>query len=74
IEKANPASRRDTLYRVTATGLRITDAYAELRGTLLLSLTRSIGNPAESFLQAEQFLNLMTGMYDQAGKLAAARR
>jgi predicted MarR family transcription regulator len=74
IEKTDPASRKDTLYRATAVGRRITDAYADLRGSLLISLTRSIGNPAESFRQAEQFLDLMTGMYDQAGKLAAARR
>jgi predicted MarR family transcription regulator len=74
IEKADPASRKDTLYRMTAAGRRVTNAYADLRATLLLSLTRSIGEPSESFLGAEQFLNLMTGMYDQAGKLAAARR
>jgi predicted MarR family transcription regulator len=59
---------------MTAAGRRVTNAYADLRAMLLLSLTRSIGQPSESFLGAEQFLNLMTGMYDQAGKLAAARR
>jgi predicted MarR family transcription regulator len=74
IEKAEAASRKATSYRVTERGRAVTDAYAELRADLLLALTRSIGDRSEGFGMAEQLLNLMAGMYDQAAKLAAARR
>jgi len=74
IEKTEAASRKGTSYRVTALGQRVTDAYAELRADLLLTLMGPIENRADDFADAEQFLNLMTSMYDQASKQAAAQR
>lgn len=74
IEKSGASSRKATVYQVTETGARITDAYADLRADLLLALTGSISDRAENFEAAEQFLNLMSGMYDQAATQAAARR
>lgn len=74
IEKAAAASRKSTSYRVTQHGRAVTDAYADLRANLLSTLLRSIDQGADDQAAAEQFLNLMTGMYDQAAKQAAERR
>ncbi len=74
IEKSGTASRKATVYAVTATGAAVTDAYADLRADLLLALTGSLSDRNESFEAAEQFMNLMSGMYDQAATQAAAQR
>jgi len=41
---------------------------------VLMSLTHTIGDRAEGFAAAEQVLTLMSGLYDQAAKLASERR
>ena len=49
VEKASAASRKDTSYRATKLGRDVTDAYAELRADLLITLARSrsaTGRPA----------------------------
>jgi predicted MarR family transcription regulator len=74
IEKASATSRKGTSYRVTDHGRAVTDSYADLRARVLLPFLRSIGRCAEDQAAAEQFLNLMTGMYDQAAKQAAEQR
>lgn len=74
IEKTTAASRKGTSYRATDRGREVTDAYADLRATVLMSLTRTIGDRAEGFAAAEQVLTLMSGLYDQAAKLASERR
>lgn len=74
IEKASATSRKSTSYRVTDHGRAVTDSYADLRARVLLPFLRSIGRCAEDQAAAEQFLNLMTGMYDQAAKQAAEQR
>jgi len=74
IEKAAAASRKGTSYRATDHGRAVTDAYADLRATVLLSLTRAIGDRADGFAAAEQVLTRMSGLYDQAAKLASERR
>lgn len=74
IAKASAASRKGTSYAVTAEGRRVTEAYAALRREILLALTGSIGDSRDNLQRAAHFLDLMTGMYDQAANLAAARR
>lgn len=74
IEKASAASRKGTSYRATEAGRRVTDAYADMRADVLLSLTRSIGARSANLETGERFLNLMSGLYDQAAILASERR
>lgn len=74
IEKAAKSARKSTVYTVTARGRTVTDAYADLRANLLVSMSQALGDPARQMGGAEQMLNLITGLYEQASKQAAARR
>ncbi len=74
IERSNQSgSKRDMAYRVSALGRDVTDAYAEARRELLISMMReSLGEAG--FDTVARLLNLMAAMYDQASCIAATHR
>lgn len=74
IEKSDAASRKTATYRVTKAGVRVTEAYAEMRRTLLIEMSPHLTEGEAPFEEAGQLLDLMAGAYDQAAKRAATRR
>ena len=75
VEKiASHRRRRGTSYRVTAKGRDVTDRYARLRVELLCKLTGTIKD-VETYLEnGSRVLDLMSGIYDQAARVAATHR
>lgn len=66
--------RKGVTYTVTEKGRQVTEAYAELRRNLLLDFTRSVSELEPALAQASRTLDLMTGIYEQAARIAATHR
>lgn len=66
--------RSNAVYSVTDRGRQITDRYAQIRAELLIEFTRSVTGANERFRQATQTLNLLTGIYEQAARVAATHQ
>lgn len=74
IEKTGKTSgKKSVSYTVTQHGRDITDNYAKLRRELVITLSRSLSTN-ETLVNTASVLNLMTGLYDQASRTAAAHR
>jgi predicted MarR family transcription regulator len=58
-------------YEVTEAGRQLTDRYAELRRMVLTEQTKIIGQVDEKLREASKLINLLTGLYDQAGQISA---
>jgi len=74
IEKSDAASRKTATYRATETGVRVTEAYAEMRRAVLIGMSPHLTEDASPFEEASALLDLMAGAYDQAAKRAATQR
>jgi len=72
IEKSdgNNGGKKGVTYRVTTHGREVTDLYAEYRQELLLAMTNLVSND-ETFEEVSTLLNHMSGLYDQAARVAA---
>jgi predicted MarR family transcription regulator len=71
IEKKRDPARKTFLYQVTQKGREITDAYARMRREVLMPLTEAIDHTDDRLSAASEFLQIMTGLYDAAGRVAA---
>ena len=71
IAKTRDPARKTFLYSATELGVRVTDAYAEIRREVLVPLTDAIESAEERMQGAADFLQIMTGLYDAAGRVAA---
>jgi predicted MarR family transcription regulator len=67
-------ARSNVVYSVTERGRQVTDRYAELRTKLLIEFTRSVTGVSDRFQQTTQTLNLLTGFYEQAARVAATHQ
>ncbi len=74
VEKAGHSAKKDVTYQVTARGRTVTETYARIRGELLMPLTGSLADGKADFDHATRVLSLLTGMYDQAARMAATYR
>lgn len=74
IERSSKGGPKNATYQVTVTGKQATDEYAMLRRSLLISLTRSVAGGDSTFHESTRTLELMTGIYDQAARVAATHR
>jgi len=75
IEKHAAAShRKGVSYGVTDRGRQVTDAYAKLRRELLIHLTQAVGNIEDDLRHASRTLDLVSGIYEQAARVAATHR
>ena len=75
IEKQDGNSqRRGVTYCVTERGRAVTDAYADLRRRLLIDFTQSVSNLETALTDATRTLDLMSGIYEQAARIAATHR
>jgi predicted MarR family transcription regulator len=74
IETEGGSSRKETRYRVTATGHAVTEAYAALRAATLPPMIDALeGWTAKSEATSAQ-LDLISGLYAQAAQIAITRR
>ena len=74
IEKVDAVARKTATYRTTAKGIEVTEAYADLRNELLIGMTGRLVDDGAALREAGDLLDVMSGFYDQAAKLAATRR
>ncbi len=62
--------KKGVTYQVTTQGREVTDLYAQYRQELLLAMTKLVSND-QTFEEVGMLLNHMSGMYDQAARVAA---
>lgn len=74
IEKVDAASRKTAAYRITESGVRVTDAYADLRRDLLIAMADGPWGGDADLEAAGEVLENLAGLYDRAARLAATRR
>ncbi|GAB4148846.1 MAG: hypothetical protein Tsb0016_20020 [Sphingomonadales bacterium] len=75
IAKAGARGRRKGVrYQVTAEGVAVTQEYAMLRASLLMGLTKGVANMEGELNHGRRVLDLMTGIYEQAARVAVTHR
>lgn len=67
-------ARSKAVYEVTERGLQVTDHYAQLRAQLLIEFTEAVTGFDGRLQDATQTLNLLTGIYEQAARVAATHQ
>tara|TARA_R110002072_G_scaffold21412_4_gene76042 strand:+ start:695 stop:1276 length:582 start_codon:yes stop_codon:yes gene_type:complete len=75
VEKTSTDHRRKGVrYRTTIAGNRVVKRYVSLRKELLIELTETIRSMDGQLAAGSKILDLMSGMYDQAARIAAIHR
>ena len=74
IETEGSSSRKETRYRVTATGRSVTEAYATLRAATLPPMLEALDGWAEKSATTSVQLDLISSLYAQAAQVAITRR
>jgi predicted MarR family transcription regulator len=75
IEKSAQSSHRQGVtYRVTDKGYEVTELYAGLRRSLLIDFTGTVHEFVPQLTDAARTLDLMSGIYEQAARIAATHR
>jgi predicted MarR family transcription regulator len=74
IETEGSSSRKETRYRVTATGRAVTEAYAALRAATLPPMLDALDGWTAKSETAGVHLDLISGLYAQAAQAAITRR
>lgn len=68
------SGRSGVVYEVTAYGREVTDAYADVRSDLLIEAVKRVPDLMTRLQDAAHTLELLTGIYDQAARIAATHR
>ncbi len=71
-QKVNESGSKNTAFEVTDKGKQMTDRYAEVRRKILTEQTKNIGSVDEKLRDTTQMISLLTGLYDEAGRITAA--
>lgn len=66
--------RGSAVYVLTPLGTELTDRYADLRRRLLVESTQVVTGVDQRMQEAAQMLNLLSGMYEQAARVAATHQ
>ena len=74
IETEGSSSRKETRYRVTATGRSVTEAYAALRAATLPPMLDALEGWTAKSETTGAHLDLLSGLYAQAAQAAITRR
>ena len=75
VEKTSTDNRRKGVrYRTTADGTEVVKRFVALRKGLLIEVTEAIRNMDEQLANGSKVLDIMTGMYEQAARVAATHR
>jgi len=70
IRPTGTAHRKNFEYEVTAKGRALTDRFAEIAAELVYAPTRAISNIEEKVIASADLLRLMTGILDEAARVA----
>jgi predicted MarR family transcription regulator len=73
IEKVPGSTNRDTRYRPTAAGVRLTEEIIANRRELLVAPSGAIKDLAQQLKTATETLSLLTGLYDQGSRRLTGR-
>jgi predicted MarR family transcription regulator len=68
------SGRAGVTYQATAAGVRITDDYGALRRRLLIGAIANLPGFTERLAEATRTLNLLSGIYAEASRVAATHR
>jgi predicted MarR family transcription regulator len=68
------SGRSGVTYTVTDEGRRITDTYAGIRKSLLMSMLKELQHSDERLMQTAATLELIGGIYEQAARIASTHR
>lgn len=68
------SGRSDVTYTVTDEGLRITETFAHIRKSLLISMLKELHDSGDKLRQAASTLELVGGIYEQAARIASTHR
>jgi predicted MarR family transcription regulator len=68
------SGRSGVTYTVTDEGLRITEAFAHIRRSLLISMLKELHHSGDKLRQAGTTLELVGGIYEQAARIASTHR
>ena len=68
------SGRSGVTYEATEEGRRVTDNYSTLRRKLLIEKINSLPGFPEQLAEATRALNLLTGIYEEAARVAATHR
>ncbi len=75
IEKTTKDRRKKgVFYRTTKQGMAVIDKYVSIRKHLLVKLTETMRGLNVQMENASQIMDLMTGIYEQASRVAATHR
>lgn len=68
------SGRSGVTYSVTEKGRDVTDRYAEIRRALLIAAIEAVPGFETRLAEARRTLELLSGLYDQAARVAATHR
>lgn len=68
------SGRAGVTYEVTEEGRRVTDDYGALRRRLLIAAIGNLPGFADRLAEASRTLNVLTGIYEEAARVAATHR
>lgn len=74
VEKVKDLSKRTYLYHPTEKGKKVTNAYRDLRKQFIVTACTNIIEAEEALTEVSTIMDLMTGIYDQAARLAIMAR
>jgi len=69
--KVKESSGKTFAFEVTQKGRILADSYAELRRGILTDQTNSIDKIDEKLRETTRLISLLTGLYDEAGRISA---
>lgn len=70
--KVNDAGSKTAAFEVTERGKRLTDNYAAARREILTNQSKNIDRVDEKLNHATRIISLLTGLYDEAGRISAS--
>lgn len=70
-DRTKAGNRKNPVFQVTAKGRKLTQNYAELRKRILIEQSMNIDRVDEKLDETNKLISIMTGLYDQAGRITA---
>ena len=71
-QKVNESGNKTAAFEVTDKGKLLTNSYAEVRREILTEQSKSIDKVDEKLGEAIKIISLLTGLYDEGGRICAA--
>mgnify|MGYP001304854907 FL=1 len=71
-KKVTNARSKNVDFTVTEQGKKLTDNYAKVRRQILIEQTENIDRIDEKLLEATRLLSMLTGLYDEVGRITSS--